>query len=702
MTQNPRLLFADHRWLRAIRKGFLSTLPIVMAGAAVLLLINLPLPGWQQGMSQLFGAEFRPALQAVWQATLGALSMMVVFAISHALAVLSAEERVEESCPLAAALVALSCFSILALSGNGLFASGSTVPRGVLVSVVTAILATELFLFLRRQVTAKVFFTADADFELLSTLRSGLPAVLTIAIFFLLQFTLLAPGFSSADNFVDHLVSQLFSLTDSALLRCLIFVLLNQLLWFAGVHGSNTLELYYRDYLEPASALNISAAASGSMPSEVITNAFVDAYIFIGGSGSTMGLLIALMLVARKGTGRNIARFALPPVLFNINEILIFGLPIIFNPIYLIPFVATPLILVLLSFAALSWGLVPLNTAAVIWSTPVFLNAWFAADSWQGPLLQIFNIGIATLIYLPFVRRSEVLRSEAAQIGVRKMIDQVEVLLRSTRQALVSRNDDIGLFARTLLADLREDLQSERIWLAYQPKLDQAGQVVGVEALFRWRHERYGQIPPHIAIGILEDAGYINEYGRWSIDAACRQLSIWQKAGISGFSVAVNLSPAQLGDPDLLAHVRRCLRHYALDASSLELEITESNSVSNDTQSNQTIEALGELGVKLAMDDFGMGYSSLLYIRRFRIDAIKLDGSLTREVLENASCREIISTVAQLCRSKGIRLVAEYVETQPQRDLLLSLGCDEFQGYLYSPALRADDCARFIRECNAG
>jgi EAL domain-containing protein (putative c-di-GMP-specific phosphodiesterase class I) len=165
--------------------------------------------------------------------------------------------------------------------------------------------------------------------------------------------------------------------------------------------------------------------------------------------------------------------------------------------------------------------------------------------------------------------------------------------------------------------------------------------------------------------------------------------------------MAVNLSPLQLEDPALLQHVERCLARYRLAPSDLELEITEGHRVSNSEVSGRNLAALNALGVPLAMDDFGMGYSSLLYMRRFRIDAIKLDGSLTREVTNNASCREIIASVGQLCRGQQVRMIAEYVETEEQRDLLRELGCNGFQGWLYSAALGADACRVYVEKNRA-
>ncbi len=685
----------DHPWALAVRRAFLLTLPLVLSGAVALLALNLPLPGYQAAMDDWWGPDWRNALQTVWQGSLGLLSIAVVIATSHTLAVIiMARQRLDTS-PMAVALIALCCYFILVLPGKGLLGSGLAVPRGVFLSVLVGITATEIVLRLRRVRGLDLSMLAEADSELPAVLKSIVPGMLTIGLFFAIQQILIAPHAQSADAIGDHALRWLFGLSDSSLLRAALFVVLAHLLWFVGIHGNNALELFYRDHLVPASEANILALQAGQAPPEIITNAFMDTFVLLGGSGATMGLLIALLTVAR-GSRRRLAWLAAPPALFNINEILIFGLPIVFNPTLLLPFMLAPLVSLLVAWCAVAAGFVPTNASHVTWTTPILLNAWLAVDSWKGVALQLVNVGLCSALYLPFVRRNDRIQRARTQATFGRLVSSMRGMVVQPGPQLLARTDEIGSLARSLAARLDHDLQRGRLHLAYQPKLGLDGQVTGVEALLRWNHPLLGGVPAHVAVAIIEDAGKINAVGDWVLDTACRQLGEWRERGLADIEMAVNVSPLQLEDPAFAARVERCLTRHRLPPGAVEIEITEGHLVSSTDTSARNLSALGALGVKLAMDDFGMGYSSLLYMRRFHIDAIKLDGSLTREVLHNTSCREIIASVGQLCRSQDVRMVAEYVETEAQRDLLASLGCDGFQGWLYSPAVAPDVCRAFI------
>ena len=162
--------------------------------------------------------------------------------------------------------------------------------------------------------------------------------------------------------------------------------------------------------------------------------------------------------------------------------------------------------------------------------------------------------------------------------------------------------------------------------------------------------------------------------------------------------MAFNISPIQLTDPDLPKRVARALARNGLSPSEIELEITESQVIPDNPQVDAAFAGLMEIGIQLTMDDFGMGYSSLLYLRRFNVGSIKIDGSLSREVLSHEANADIIRSIASLGKSRGVTIVAEFVETAPQRDALAQLGCDQFQGYLFSRPLPEAECADFLQE----
>jgi len=305
------------------------------------------------------------------------------------------------------------------------------------------------------------------------------------------------------------------------------------------------------------------------------------------------------------------------------------------------------------------------------------------------------------VVYGPFVRIARRQITDLRQQQFRDSLRSMEVLTLSPGSNVLTQPDAVGGLARQLAQDLMLDVAAGRLYLHYQPQVNREGRVVGVEALLRWNHALFGAVPPNIAVVIAEEAELICTLGDWILDQACRQHSLWLAHGVQGVNMSINLSPTQLHDPGFVERVRGMLIRHGVEANSIELEITEGRAVAHDDATVQTMADLAAMGFHLAMDDFGMGYSSLLYMRRFSIDAVKLDGSLTREVLSNRSCQEIIETIAHLCRNRQVRIIAEFVETEAQRDMLETLGCSEYQGYLYSRPLPADDCRRFIEDHNA-
>jgi diguanylate cyclase (GGDEF)-like protein len=237
---------------------------------------------------------------------------------------------------------------------------------------------------------------------------------------------------------------------------------------------------------------------------------------------------------------------------------------------------------------------------------------------------------------------------------------------------------------RLLQLDLRQALEVGQFEVFYQPLVDlRVGAVTGVEALLRWRHPVRGLVSPANFIPLAEEIGLIVPIGEWVLREACRTVASWQ----GGMRVAVNLSPVQFQSRTLVATVARALRDAYMPAGRLELEITETVMLQDTDATLATLAQLRDLGVRIAMDDFGTGYSSLSYLRRFPFDRIKIDQSFVRDINSKRDCGAIIRAVTGLSRELGIATTAEGVETQAQLDALVSAGCTEFQGYLFSPAV---------------
>lgn len=249
----------------------------------------------------------------------------------------------------------------------------------------------------------------------------------------------------------------------------------------------------------------------------------------------------------------------------------------------------------------------------------------------------------------------------------------------------------------SLEVHLRQALKRGEFILHYQPLVNASnGEPVGVEALLRWNSSE-GMVSPAQFIPLAEETGLIVPIGNWVLREACRQMQFWRQQGLPLQTLAVNLSPRQFRQADLLQQVREALHDSGLPAEHLELEITEGALIENLEQTQATLGALKGLGLKLAIDDFGTGYSSLAYLRRFPLDKLKVDQSFMRGVPEDQANLEIVATIVGLARNLKLCVLAEGVETGEQLQALRQLGCDQCQGYLFSRPLSAVQLAHWLR-----
>ncbi|MBD3634920.1 MAG: EAL domain-containing protein [Methylophaga sp.] len=240
--------------------------------------------------------------------------------------------------------------------------------------------------------------------------------------------------------------------------------------------------------------------------------------------------------------------------------------------------------------------------------------------------------------------------------------------------------------------DLRSAIDKNQLFLQYQPLMDlETGHCSGAEALLRWQHPEHGLISPDDFIPIAEETGLIIPIGEWVLGQACLQARLWQDAGMVDFRVSVNLSRRQLEQAGLPATLRQILHETGCPPQLLELEITESSTMSHPEQAIVRLNALHEMGIGLALDDYGTGYSSLAYLKRFPLDRMKIDRSFVEGIPDDSDDVAIVQTTIVMARQLRLKVVAEGVETSAQRAFLKALGCDEIQGYLFAKPMSAGD-----------
>lgn len=263
-------------------------------------------------------------------------------------------------------------------------------------------------------------------------------------------------------------------------------------------------------------------------------------------------------------------------------------------------------------------------------------------------------------------------------------------------------SDDLNEAVATRLSlesRLRHAVERQEFLLHYQPKVDLVtGEVTGVEALLRWHCPQKGMVRPDRFIAVLEDTGLILPVGAWVIRMACTEIARWDKLGLPPVRIAVNMSARQLRHQHLVGLIEDSLRENDIEPSRLEIELTESLVMEDNEVSRAMFANFARIGLRIAIDDFGTGHSSLAYLKRFKVDTLKIDRSFVSALPDDADDAAIASAVIAMGHSLNMRVVAEGVETQAQADFLRQLGCDEMQGYLLGRPMPGNELIEWLRQ----
>lgn len=688
----------------SVRRGLTNIIPLLLLGSIALVFLSLPIPAYQRLMNALFGDRWGLLFTYIRDGTFNILSLVIVISISYAYASEYGERYDRNISPIIAACVSLGSFIAISGISNANFRLASFGVTGVFIAIVSATASSLLFLNLCGKKTLQFKAFADgADSTFQYAVTAMIPAALTIAAFALAsQLLTLLFGIDDIQLLISGIFTALFSRIRSPVVKGILFISIMHLLWFLGMHGANILEPVAQAIFVPALASNTLAASLGAVPTEIFTKTFFDTFVLMGGCGTTLCLACAITITAKHKNQRRLAKFSLLPMLFNINELAVFGIPIVFNLAYLIPFVCTPLIITLTSYFALKCGLVPYTINPTEWTTPILLGGYAATGSIRGSLLQLFNFFLGLLCYIPFVRLSERVADAQIEANIKKVyaiVKQNEEHGRSS--SLLSRPDNVGSMSRLLASDLEHEIRNDKVSLFYQPQVDYAGKVLGAEALLRWKHDSYNYIYPPLIIALAEESNLIDKLGFSIFDTACADLELMNESGFGGLTLSINISSIQLANDLFIENLEKIIAKYHIRPESLQIEITEQLAMASGKKNMSQIMAIKDLGVKLAMDDFGMGHSSLMYLKEYDFDTVKLDGSLVNEIMTNANCRSIIASIISLGKSLDYSVLAEFVESEEQKLMLHNLGCDKYQGYLYSKALPYDELIRYLADAAA-
>ena len=393
----------SQRHLVAIRDGFVAIMPLILLGSFAVLINGLPFDWYQNFLTDVFGPGWTDLGGNIWKGSFAILSLLVAISISYNLA---KSYKVDG---LSAALVTFGALVIMSpvTATEGGLDFGWMGAQGLFVSIIVSLVATEIFRFLiQKNFTIKM--PNGVPTAVARSFAALLPATV-VFIVFSLAFLLFSHAGTSLHEVIFESIQKPLQGLSNTLPSAIIISLLIHVLWFFGLHGTNILGPIMETIYLPSIEANIEAFKDGvSVFSDqliVITKPFFDVYVHLGGAGATLALIVAIFLVAKSAQYRGIARLTAPAGLFNINEPILFGVPIVLNPILIIPFILVPIVLTIISYFAITLGFVPKTVALVPWSMPPIISGYLVTGGhWAGSVLQIFNFLVAVAIYIPFIK----------------------------------------------------------------------------------------------------------------------------------------------------------------------------------------------------------------------------------------------------------------------------------------------------------
>lgn len=551
----------------------------------------------------------------------------------------------------------------------------------LIIGIIIPFVVVPLVYWLYQKRWARITDTDFAGGNVKGALNLTIPGIIVFSIIFIaLKVLLYVSSFFVFPAFLSD------ASIGASYLGGMLYASLNSMLWFFGIHGANVLH-----------PLMVQLNESSALGLGIVNETFLGSFVFMGGCGGTLSLIVAVLIFSRSKTLRLLAVASIPIGLLNVNELLLFGLPIILNPRMLVPFLAVPIINVVVALTVIGFGWVAIPNADIPLNSLVGFNAYVAAhNDINAVSLQLFNIMLGSIVYRPFVKAVE-----------RDSLKPVSVYLKSLKMTYTHLQEEASLFADDVVqnanalrhAQIRKRQQLERLaeldfFLEYQPQVE-AGtkQFVGAEALLRARDKVGKIVMPYEFLPWLNEAGLMKSIDLWVAGEALEQDAIWQEMGIN-VPIKINITGATLIDQ---VSTKALIEKISQAKGRISIEIIEQDFSSGLIEVIDAIKRIHAFGGKVYIDDFGTGYSSLSYLNSLNADYLKVDRSFVL-ALETEGGQKVMSGIFNFAEALGLSLVVEGVETEEQLSKIPQNIPFSIQGWLYSKALHPDLIPTFVRQ----
>lgn len=463
-------------------------------------------------------------------------------------------------------------------------------------------------------------------------------------------------------------------------------------MWSIGINAHQLMS-FLKDNLDSNTIENIAAWKGGYANISIINSMFYYIYAGIGGSGNTLSLLFVILLLAKDKKHMAFALMALPLAFFNINELILFGLPVIFNPIMVIPFILVPILSITIAYEVIELGMVPAATHITDWILPPLLNAYVASEgSISAVILQVLLIIMGMVVYAPFyMKYIGVMTASDGKPVIQPIMEKVTFVEMLEEIQNEAQESMCRVEARNLIHKM---MNEGEFTMMYQPQFDMENNHFCAEALVRYRDVE-GKLHPPTFINAFLKVGAIEQLDSIVLDCVLEDMS---KLSLHAEDrVSINISTETFSSPTFLDMLQDKIKGWGVNPKNIEIEITEEAILEHEYQVHKNIDAVHQLGITVAMDDFGSGYASFPHLLQYPFDKVKFDRSLLLET-ETKKGRHLYQLLSQISSLGQCKIVAEGVETQQQKEFVHSCGITSIQGFYFQRPVFFTEIKRLMEE----
>ena len=684
---------------RIIKVSLAMAIPVLAVGSMTVLLNGFPIQAYQDFLNSFLGGALRNIIQSVQYVTVGILAIYITIALNFVY-MEQADENLRPVLRFGSLMGCLSGFFILVGFFNGEPDFSLLSGQGVFSAMLAGLIGSALFIkFEEVFKIRKMVFVDGADSTFNAALRVILPFLCVTLVFATANYLITVFfGVQSVQHLFMNVMEAIFMKMHRSYVSGFLFVVLTGVMWCFGIHGNNVLNQVSEDMFVEI------------IPGEIVSKSFIDTFVNMGGTGCLIGLLIAMIFFGRKSSTKKLSGLAVLPGAFNIGELLVFGFPVIYNPVMIFPFIMAPVLCFTNAYLMTKVGFMPEVASEVVWTTPALMSGYIATGSYRGVIVQFMNILISAACYAPFVVIYEKRSVNEFSLALKELVGILKKSEETTEEVVLTDCEgNVGRLAKHLAVDMEASLAASEnndfsdkvenpLIMKYQPQYDNEGKCIGAEALLRWHHKQYGIMYPPLVIELAKESGDLYKLETYIIEKAVRDSEGFRKSYGDKFKLSVNVTVTTLYDKRFIAFLQTIADRYRLKTGNICIEITEETELVTTAETGELLKKIRMFGYTFALDDFSMGHTSLQYLQHNQFDLVKLDGNLVKSILDNDRTKEIINSIVYLSKSLDFKVVAEYVETEEERDALQRIGCHIYQGYLYSPAVDADSLIKMGTE----